>query len=199
MGKGEPIEDRQYGLCARWLSAVFLVAPCPLVTSAALAGGVVDEFKAGVLAHDIGFLGDSVEGGADIVGEVLLKSPDFLRVIGAPRPTIGGSVNTNGKTDYLYFDMTWTATVWRQTPQQGDGIYLGAFVGGALHDGRLNERDDGNKDLGTRALFHLGVEAGYQITPIYSIELYFSHLSNAFTSSQNPGLNNVGVRAGFKF
>jgi lipid A 3-O-deacylase len=73
---------------------------------AALADGIVDAIKAGVLAHDIGLLGDSVEGGADIVGEVLLKSPDFLRVIGAPRPTIGGSVNTNGKTDYIYFDMT---------------------------------------------------------------------------------------------
>jgi len=68
-----------------------------------------------------------------------------------------------------------------------------------VHDGHLNERDDGNKDLGTRAFFHLGVEVGYQITPAYSIELYFSHLSNAFTSSQNPGLNNLGVRAGFKF
>jgi hypothetical protein len=35
-----------------------------------LADGVVDELKIGVLAHDIGVLGDSVEGGADIVGEV---------------------------------------------------------------------------------------------------------------------------------
>jgi lipid A 3-O-deacylase len=170
-----------------------------VVSSAALAGDLVDEVKVGILAHDVGFLGDGVEGGADIVGEVLFKSPDFLRVVGVPRPTIGGSANTNGKTDYLYFDMTWTVTAWRATLQQDDGIYLGAFVGGALHDGRLNERDDSNKNLGTRALFHLGVEAGYQITPVYSIELYFSHLSNAFTSSQNPGLNNGGVRVGFKF
>jgi lipid A 3-O-deacylase len=183
----------------RRLAAALLVVAPFLLANSALAGGLVDELKIGVLAHDIGFLGDSVEGGADIVGEVLFKSPDFLRVIGAPRPTIGGSINTNGKTDYLYFDMTWKETVWRPTLQQGDGIYLGAFVGGAVHDGRLNERDDGNKDLGTRALFHLGVEAGYQITPAYSIELCFSHLSNAFTSSQNPGLNNIGVRAGFKF
>jgi lipid A 3-O-deacylase len=172
--------------CRRRLAAALLVAPF-LLANSALGSGIVDEIKIGVLAHDIGVLGDSVEGGADIVGEVLFKSPDFLHVIGAPRPTIGGSVNTNGKTDYLYFDMTWKETVWRPTLQQGDGIYLGAFAGGAVHDGRLNERGDGNEDLGTRALFHLGVEAGYQITPAYSIELYFSHLSNAFTSSQNPG------------
>ena len=199
MGKAAQIGDWRDRLCPRLLAAVLWLAPFSLVTPAALAGGIVDEVKAGVLGHDIGFCGSGVEGGADIVGEVLFKSPDFLGVIGAPRPTIGGSVNTNGKTDYIYFDMTWTATVWKPTPQQSDRIYVGAFVGGAVHDGRLNERDDGNKDLGTRALFHLGVEAGYQITPVYSMEIYFSHLSNADASSHNPGLNNVGVRAGFKF
>jgi len=182
----------------RLVAASLVVSPFLLGNSAS-ARGVVDEVKIGVLAHDIGFLGDSVEGGADIVGEILFESPDFLHVIGAPRPTIGGSVNTNGKTNYLYVDMTWKASVWAPTMRQGDSIYLGAFAGCAVHDGHLNERDDGNKDLGTRALFHLGVEVGYQITPAYSIELYFSHLSNAFTSSQNPGLNNLGVRAGFKF
>jgi lipid A 3-O-deacylase len=179
---------------------LFVVAPFSLIAPAALSGGIVDEVKAGVLAHDIGFLGGGVEGGADIVGEVLFKSPEFLHVIGAPRPTIGGSVNTDGKTDYLYFDMTWTATVWRPTLRDGDGIYLGGFLGGAVHDGRLvGEDTNGNKNLGTRALFHLGVEAGYHITPVYNLEAYFSHLSNADASSHNPGLNNVGLRAGFKF
>src|SRR5262245_3929315 len=113
MGKAAQITDRQKWFCSRWLvplapSSFSLVTP-------ALAGGIVDEVKAGVLAHDVGFLGDSVEGGADIVGEVLFRSPDFLHVIGAPRPTIGASVNTDDKTDYIYFDMTWTATVWEST------------------------------------------------------------------------------------
>jgi lipid A 3-O-deacylase len=192
------MKDAQSQACPRLLVAVLLlVARFPLVP--ALAGGIVDEVKAGVLAHDIGFLGDPVEGGADIVAEVLFKSRDFLQVIGAPRPTIGSSVNTNGKADYLYFDMTWTATVWQPIAQQG-GIYVGGFLGGAVHDGRLvGYGTNGNKDLGTRALFHLGAEAGYHITPVYSVEAYFSHLSNAHTSSHNPGLNNVGVRAGFRF
>src|SRR5262249_40540199 len=130
MSRAEQTTDRHNRLIAprRIAAALFAVTPSLVVSSEALAGGLVDEVKAGVLAHDVGFLGDGVEGGADIVGEVLLKSPGFLHVIGAPRPTIGGSVNTNGKTDYLYFDMTWTATVWKPTLQQGDGIYLGAFV-----------------------------------------------------------------------
>jgi hypothetical protein len=45
--------------------------------------------------------------------------------------------------------MTWTATVWKPASLQGDGFYLGGFLGGAVHDGRLVGNDtDGNKTLG---------------------------------------------------
>src|SRR6185312_9621892 len=165
----------------------------------AMAADFVDQVKLGLLAHDIGVLGDPVEGGADVVGEILFVSPDFLSFIGSPRPTLGGSVNTAGKTDYAYADLTWTGTLWRPDPQANDGIYLGGFLGGAVHDGRLQPGNPGSKDLGTRGLFHLGVEAGYQITPVYSVEAYFSHLSNANISRHNPGLNNAGLRLGYKF
>ena len=153
----------------RLVAALLIVAALPLVSATARADGIVDEAKAGVLAHDVGIFGYAVEGGADLVAEVLFKSPGFLRVIGAPRPTIGGSVNTDGKTDYLYLDMTWTALVWTSALQQDDGFYVGGFLGGAVHDGRLADSDRGDKNLGTRALYHLGVEAGYQLTPIYSV------------------------------
>jgi lipid A 3-O-deacylase len=178
--------------------ALFALASSLLATGAARAG-IIDQVKTGVLAHDIGILGSHIEGGADVVGEVLFTSPAFLSVIGSPRPTLGGSVNTDGQTDYAYLDLTWTATVWHTNPGTEEGLYVGGFLGGAVHDGQLREVDDHNKDLGTRALYHLGVEAGYQLTPAYSIEAYFSHLSNADASSHNPGLNNLGLRVGFKF
>src|SRR5215469_7282140 len=136
-GKAAQISDWQDRFCLRLKAAMLMAAvPFSLTTSAALADGIVDEVKAGVLAHDVGFLGNSVEGGADIVGEVLLRSPNFLHIIGAPRPTIGGSANTNGKTNYVYFDMTWTAAVWQLILQQGDGMYVGGVLGGAVHDGK---------------------------------------------------------------
>ncbi|HZB90765.1 MAG TPA: acyloxyacyl hydrolase [Stellaceae bacterium] len=175
------------------------MAAAATLGSSVVHADIIDEVKGGLLAHDVGFLGHHVEGGADFVGEVLFTSPSFLSIIGSPRPTLGGSVNTAGHTDYAYFDMTWTATVWRPMVNEGDGVYLGGFLGGAVHDGNLNVQEDGNKALGTRALYHLGVEAGYHITPVYSVELYFSHLSNADASSHNPGLNNIGVRLGYKF
>lgn len=161
--------------------------------------GVIDEVKAGVLAHDVGIFGDSVESGADIMGEMLFTSPRFLDEIGAPRPAVGVSVNTAGKTDYLYLDLAWTATVWHQAPQSAEGIYLGGALGGAVHDGRLNDYVDHDKALGTRGLFHLAAEIGYRVDPSHSVELYLDHLSNADISTHNPGLNNVGLRAGFKF
>jgi lipid A 3-O-deacylase len=159
----------------------------------------IDEAKVGVLAHDVGIFGDGTEGGADIVGEVLFKSPSFLDLIGSPRPTLGVSVNTNGNTDYVYADLTWSATLLEPGLQPQDGVYAGFFFGGAVHDGELDHRVDDNKPLGTRALFHLGVLAGYQINPLNSIEFYFAHLSNAGLGKHNAGLNNIGARTGFKF
>jgi hypothetical protein len=107
-------------------------------------------------------IGHTVESGAAIVGEVLFTSPDLLHVIGAARPTIGGSVNTDGKTDYIYFDMTWTATVWRPTLREGEGVYLG----GAMQDGRLVDGEmNGNKNLGTRALQLVRLCRGFLLSP----------------------------------
>jgi lipid A 3-O-deacylase len=193
--------NRSHEICVRPLVVALLAVAAWALAGGAARAGIVDEVKGGVLAHDIGFLGHHVEGGADIVGEVLFKSPDFLSIIGSPRPTIGGSVNTDGRTDYGYFDMTWTGTVWRPGLRDGDGVYVGGFLGGAVHDGKITgpSEQDGNKNLGTRALYHLGLMVGYHINPVYSVEIYFSHLSNADASSHNPGLNNLGLRAGFKF
>ena len=196
-GPGEPMKRSHFG--ARVAGGLLLAFAMLALAPGAAAAGLVDEVKLGLLAHDVGVLGDPIEHGADVVGEILFASPDFLSIIGTPRPTIGGSVNTAGKTNYAYADLTWTATLWRPDLQEGDGIYLGGFLGGAIHDGRLQPVNPGSKDLGTRGLFHLGVEAGYQITSTYSVEGYFSHLSNANISRHNPGLNNAGLRLGYKF
>ena len=160
----------------------------------------MDEAKFGILAHDVGIAGHGVEGGADFVGELLFRGPDFYRYIGSPRLAFGGSVNSSGHTDYLYFDLfAWQVTVWQPHLRPDDGLFVGLFLGGAVHDGELNRQVDGNKALGTRGLYHLGLLAGYQINPVNSIEIYYDHLSNAGASSHNAGLNNLGVRTGFKF
>jgi lipid A 3-O-deacylase len=80
-----------------------------LTAPAAAQTSIVDEFKIGVLAHDVGLLDHHVEAGADVNFEMLFTAPDV--VIGSPRPHLGGSVNTAGNTDQGYFGLTWGITL----------------------------------------------------------------------------------------
>ena len=112
--------------CARAASLGLAIAVLGAMPVAAQPSWI-DEAKLGVLAHDVGIAGNGIEGGADIVGEVLFKSPGFSDLIGSPRPTLGVSVNTNGNTVYVYADLTWTATLLELGPEPQDGIYAGFF------------------------------------------------------------------------
>jgi lipid A 3-O-deacylase len=188
-----------FGVARRFGLALLLTIATGSAPVFAQSTGILDEAKVGVLAHDVAVFGSNIEKGAEVNGEVLFTSPDILKVIGSPLPTVGASWNTAKKTSYAYFDMTWTPMLWQNLLQSGDGIYGGGFLGGAIHDGNLSRTSHSKKALGTRVLYHLGLEAGYQITPTYSIEGYFAHLSNADASSHNGGLNDIGIRAGFKF
>lgn len=152
------------------------------------------------MAHDVGIFGDHIEDGADINGELIFKSPDFLKILGSPRQDVGISINTDNKTSFIYLDiLNWDPVLFRDVLRADDGIYAGGFLGGAVHDGNLDHESDGKKALGTRALYHLGVNLGYQINSVNSIEIYFAHLSNAGASSHNAGINDIGLRTGFKF
>ncbi|HUH83627.1 MAG TPA: acyloxyacyl hydrolase [Stellaceae bacterium] len=180
-------------------TAVGFLAASVFATSPASAGWI-DEGKVGILAHDVGIFGDNVESGADVDGELIFKSPSFLKMIGSPRQDVGVSVNTDNKTSFLYLDiLNWEWAPVHNLLHPGDGAYVDAFLGGAVHDGNLNHEDNGKKALGTRALYHLGASLGYQINPVNSVEVYFVHLSNAGASSHNGGINDIGIRVGFKF
>src|SRR6185437_9492694 len=69
-----------------------------LPVPAAAQTKLVDEVKIGGLTHDVGFLGQHVETGADVNLEMLFSPPEMLRVIGSPRPHIGADINTSGHT-----------------------------------------------------------------------------------------------------
>jgi lipid A 3-O-deacylase len=162
-----------------------------LVASPALAG--VDEIRLGAFAHDLSFLGHGKERGADINGEVLFDSPDFLDVIWAPRPHVGVSVNTNGYTDQFYAGLTWGF-------EPVERVFVEFGFGGSLHDGKLEYvSGSDHKDLGTRLLFRESVALGYRIDERNSVSIAFDHESNAGIGDHNPGLNNLGIRWGYRF
>jgi lipid A 3-O-deacylase len=165
----------------------------------ATAAGIIDEIKAGVMAHDITLGGKHVESGADINGEILFTSPGFLDIIGAPRPHLGGWVNSAGNTDAAYFGLTWGLPLIRHIVGRQDGLTILGSLGGAVHDGYNDELHTGRKRLGSTILFRESVELAYQLTSVFSVSLMVDHISNANLGTHNAGITNAGARVGFKF
>jgi lipid A 3-O-deacylase len=159
----------------------------------------IDEGKVGVLAHDIRFLGNHVEPGADVTVEVLFPSPAFLHGLGGPRPHLGIAVNTAGATDYGYGGLTWRGRPWRPLLTLPDGLFVAGSLGGASHDGHRNTAPSDRKLLGSRLLFRESVEGGYQLTRDLNVSVVLDHVSNAELARHNQGLTNLGARVGFTF
>jgi lipid A 3-O-deacylase len=194
-------------LCASGALAAGLVLA--MSAPAAFAGdGWVDEVKLGVLDHDIAFFGDSIESGVDVNGEVRFHAIDWfaskdkaawVNDLLSPRPDIGASVNTSGNTDFYYAGLAWTWDFASDVFQAKDGLYGDFGFGGAIQDGNLDNAPPGEKAFGSRGLFHLSGELGYRFNPQISLSVYYEHFSNAGLARPNPGLNNVGMRLGYRF
>lgn len=169
---------------------------------------ILSEARLGVAAHGLDFNGGdpAVEDGADVSLELLFTSPKPLRYILSPRPYIGGSLNTGGDTDFFSFGLVWQQHVLR------DRIFFEADFGLARHNGVLDlpppgdpARDDiaaNNTLFGSRMLFRGALGAGVRITPRWNAQVFYEHLSNAQIfgeGDRNQGLDNVGVRLGYRF
>lgn len=165
-------------------------------------GGWLSEVRLGLLNHDVDLpsvIDHKLEQGLDITGEILFERPSFFKYILNPRPHFGVSVNTAGSTNYLYTGFTWGGDM-------ESGLILEGFFGFAAHDGytdvsTLDFNYDKKKLLGSRILFHLGLEAGFRITDNTALTLRWAHLSNGniLTDGPNRGLDNVGLRIGYRF
>lgn len=154
---------------------------------------LIREYRIGLLAHDVPGLwsGFRLERGMDANVELILSpSVDFLG--GSLRPAIGGSVNLSGGTSKAYIDARWMY----EAPA---GWFVGLGIGAALHDGVLDPTEVDRKALGRRVLFHFPLEVGYRFDGHHSVSLYFDHMSNAYTTTYNEGLDTLGVRYGYKF
>ena len=182
--------------------AVAIAALCCALAAAPAAGqqqNLISEMKVGVLAHDIAFLGDHIETGADVNFEMLFTPPAILSVIGSPRPHLGASINTSGNTSDAYFGLTWGISVLQSLFGWGERVYLNGSLGGAYQDGYTTTAPVGRKDLGSPVLFHLSTELGYQLTPRFSVSGYLEHMSNANLAAHNAGITSAGARIGVKF
>jgi len=114
-----------------------------------------------------------------------------------PRPHLGLTANTEGKTSKGYFGLTWATMLARDVFRPGDGIRFDFLFGGSINNGLHNRHLADRKDLGGNLLFHVGAELGYQFDRTWSVSLFLDHDSNGGTASRNQGLNSVGLRVGY--
>ena len=179
------------------LAAAFLSVA--LAGPAAAQGHIIDEFKLGVLDHDVGFLDPHVEAGTAVNLEMLFTPPPALRVLGSPRPMIGADISTNGKTSDSYFGLTWGIKLIQSLFGWGHGVFVNGGLGGAVNNGYIDSAPSGRKALGSPVLFHLSGELGFELTPRTSVSIFVDHMSNADLAAHNGGMTNAGARLGVKF
>lgn len=163
--------------------------------------GVIDEARVGVLAQGVGGWAPDKEQGVGLNFELLFKSPEFLKVVGAPRPVIGVTAATDSDaTSHIYAAFEWQAHL-------TDRFFVAAAAGGAIHNGETDPYDpavdaaraDSTQFLGCRALFHLSWDVGYDFTRRVSASVHWQHISNAGLCENNEGLDHLGVRLGYHF
>lgn len=118
-----------------------------------------------------------------------LDAPSWL---GSPQPTFGVDIATGNKQiSDAYAAMTFTFL------KYGDFRFQGQ-LGGAIHDAKLKD-DPSGRELGCHVLFHLGLDADWQLTDNWSAQLYASHISNADLCDRNNGYESAGLRVGYHF
>jgi len=155
-------------------------------------GDIVSEVRLGALVHDEGPFSRNEEDGFDGNVELLFVSPGLLRPIWSPRPHFGFTVNSEGNTHQAYLGLSWEWTFWR-------AWFAGFSLGGAVHSGHLETSDTDRKELGCRVLFRESVEFGYRFGGRHAVSAFLDHISNANICDHNEGLENFGLRYGYRF
>lgn len=157
-----------------------------------------DEVRGGVLVQGLGPFSPNKEDGAGINAELVFGRLADLKSFGVLRPNLGLTVATGDYgTSQIYGGLLWDVDFSRH-------VFLSAGLGVAIHDGEtsfnppdplINERSY----LGCRALIHISADVGYRLTERVSAMIHVDHMSNAGICSENEGLDNTGLRLGYRF
>lgn len=141
---------------------------------------------------------------ANVNGEILFAKPvisqDPFWQVFVPRPTIGGSYNTGGRTSYGYLGATWSVDIFPET--FGRRVFLDGFFGGAVHDGYTGPKAStpyGFNTLGCSPLFREAAALGFRFSEHWSVMATVEHMSNAGLCANNRGLTNFGGKLGYTF
>jgi hypothetical protein len=155
---------------------------------------LLSEFRFGFSAQDPW---GAESGSANVTGEALLEKPfttsDLFASYFVPRPHLGGSLNFDTDTSFVYAGLTWSIDV---TPR----IFLEGSLGGATHNGRTNPFAGPYEqtNFGCTHLFRESGSIGVRLSANWSMMATVEHLSNG-TCSGGADLTNFGARLGYTF
>lgn len=169
----------------------------------------VEEFRVGVVGNIRDDHGDIVEGkheGANVELELISSSPDFLNLLGSPRPYLMGSVATD--EDGVNFGGV--GLIWRW--EFADGWAFEPGFGYILHDGEIDNPyaagspeavtfEEDNQLLGSRDLFRTTFALEREFGSRAAMQLYWEHMSHGqiLDEGRNQGLDYVGLRFLYRF
>ena len=164
----------------------------------------VSELRAGVMLHDFETWQAIVPRNETIDYsnwqnlnlEVLFNPPDadIVRWLGSPRIALTTDLNFAGKDSTASLSAVW------HLPVFDSPLFVEPVLGGTIHNGYLRNAPIGRRNLGCRALFHLGFNVGAEITDKMTAMFSLEHSSHFWLcgSSTNDGINRMGFRVGWK-
>lgn len=187
-------------VCAAAFPAALVASAYAETEAQSESQSIVDEIRLGVFAQGWGNIGADKEQGVGFNLEAAFASPDFLEVIGSPRPHLGVTVASDSDaTNQVYFGLEWQAYLKKR-------FFASLSLGGAVHDGATKYREpedrprrDSTVFLGCRALFRVAGDIGYDVTERVRFSIHMAHISNANLCSVNEGLDHFGARVGYRF
>ena len=168
----------------------------PMFAALLPAPAAAQELFAGVLVHDVHLPLDlsGREHGPEL--ELGWRSGRILSLpfLGGPSLYVRGALAASGGTDFVSAGLTWRLG--------GGPLYVQPALGLAVQTGHMPVFDGNGvrTDLGSRVVFEPEVAVGYRLAPRVSVEATLVHRSHAglFNSSQNPGMDSVGLRLNFR-
>lgn len=190
---------------------VMLFCSTLLIAAASLAASAsakIDEFRIGAIGNIRSDHGDIVEGkeeGANIEFDLVSSSPDFLNLIGSPRPYAMASINTDDGVSFGGVGLIWR---W----EFADGWAFEPGFGYIIHDGEIDNPfplgtpqaaafEAEHQLLGSRDLFRSTFALEREFTPRLAAQLYWQHMSHGqiLDEGRNQGLDYVGLRFIYRF
>lgn len=175
-------------------SLVFLVTGSVYCEDNQSAPGWVRELRFGVAAHDVDGLwsGSSKEEGPDLCAEVGFNHELFHLFSATAYPNAGVSINTRGDTSKVYGGI-----ILQWTPVSPFSFSTG--LGLALHNGKTDTQATDRKSLGSSVLFRIPIEIGIDVSRHHRIILAFDHVSNAYLTTPNEGMDTLGLNYAYQF